>query len=142
VRPENSNTRLGKRLQAKNGRNINKKRRLGTAPFSFHVAYSLVTIVVVIVVVPIALIVPAVSVFIPPAMRMFPAPGAGVSEFVAPMIGLRALPAVVFHGIVKLVIRVDDALLAIVIRAEWRSNSEHARCGQGETYQCANGPCF
>ena len=75
------------------------------------------TIVVVIVIIPVALIVPAPSILIPPATRVFPAVGAGFSEFVAPVVCLRALPAVLFNRFVQLMIRFGDALLAVVVGA-------------------------
>ena len=79
-----------------------------------------VEIVVVIMIVPIAIGVPAVSIFIPPAVVVFIAVGAGFPEFVPPVFGLRALHAVVFDGFMKFVVCLGDALLTIVVRADNR----------------------
>ena len=83
-----------------------------------------VEIVVVIMIVPIAIGVPAVSIFIPPAVVVFIAVGAGFPEFVPPVFGLRALHAVVFDGFMKFVVCLGDALLTIVVRADNRRGDE------------------
>jgi hypothetical protein len=75
-------------------------------------------VAVVIVVVPVAVTAPAVAVFIPPAMVMFPTPGAGFGKFVPILCGLRAVPAVVLGGFMKFVIRASDTLLAVIVRAQ------------------------
>jgi hypothetical protein len=74
----------------------------------------LVTIVIVVVIVPIAFFTPPASVFIPPAMTMFPAIRAGLPQFVPPVFGFRTFPAVAFRGAVEITIGFDDALLAII----------------------------
>ena len=79
---------------------------------------------VVIVIVPIAIGVPAVSIFIPPAAAVFIAVGAGFPEFVPPVFGLRALHAVVLDGFMKFVVCLGDAPLTIVVRAEDRRGDE------------------
>jgi hypothetical protein len=84
----------------------------------------IMVVVLMIVVVPIAIRAPAVSVFIPPTMAVFPTPGARLRQFVAILRGLRAVPTMMLGGFVKLVVRPDDALLAVVVRAQ--------RCGAGE----------
>jgi hypothetical protein len=75
-------------------------------------------VAVVIVVVPIAIRTPAVAVFIPPAMAVFPTPGARLSKFMAILRSLRAVPAASFGGFVEFMVRPDNALLAVVIRAQ------------------------
>jgi len=77
----------------------------------------IVVVMLMVVIVPIMLAAPAMAVLIPPAMGMFPAPGACFGQFVAVFRRLRAVPAVMFGGLVKFVIDVNDALLAVVIRA-------------------------
>jgi len=72
-------------------------------------------VAVVIVVVPVAVTAPASSVFIPPAMSVFPAPRTGFGKFVAILCGLRTIPAVMLGGFVKLVVYVGDAPLAVVV---------------------------
>ena len=57
-----------------------------------------VELVVVIVIVPVTIGVPAVRIFIPPAVVVFIAVGAGFPEFVPPVFGFRALHAVVLDG--------------------------------------------
>ena len=85
----------------------------------------MVTIVVlVIVIVPIAIRAPTATVFIPPAVAVFPAPGARLRQFVAILRDLWAVPTMMLGGFVKLVVRPDDALLAVFVRAHW--------CGAGE----------
>ena len=75
-------------------------------------------VAVVIVVVPIAIRTPAVAVFIPPAMAVFPAPRTGFGKFVPILCGLRAVPAVVLGGFMKFVIRASDTLLAVIVCAQ------------------------
>jgi hypothetical protein len=84
----------------------------------------IMVVVLMIVVVPIAISAPAVSIFIPPTMAVFPTPGARLRQFVAILGGLRAVPTMMLGGFVKLVVRPDDALLAVVVRAQ--------RCRAGE----------
>ena len=83
-----------------------------------------VEIVVVIVIVPIMIDVPAVRIFIPPAVVVFIAVGAGFPEFVPPVFGLRALHAVVLDGFMKFVVCLGDALLTVVVRADNRRGDE------------------
>jgi hypothetical protein len=83
-----------------------------------------VEIVVVIVIVPITISVPAVPIFIPPAVVVFIAVGAGFPEFVPPVFGLRAFDAVVLDGFMKFVVCLGDALLTIVVRADNRRGDE------------------
>ena len=84
-------------------------------------------VAVVIVVVPVAVGAPTVAVFIPPAVRVFPAPGAGFRQLVAPLGGLRAVPTVPFGGFVELVVDAGDAPLAVVVRAQ-RSGANEEKC--------------
>jgi hypothetical protein len=70
---------------------------------------------VVIVVIPIAIVVPAVSVLVPPTMRMSPAILASLVQFMARMVGLAAVPAMMLDGFMQLVVRAGDATLTIVI---------------------------
>ena len=82
---------------------------------------------VVIVVVPIMLGAPAVAIFIPPAMGMLPTPGPRLGQFRAILCNLRAVPAVMFGSFVKFVIRANDALLTVVIRAHRSGAREEKR---------------
>jgi hypothetical protein len=73
-------------------------------------------VVIMIVVVPIVLVVPPVFMFVPPSVTVFPAPLSRFSQFVAPVIRLLALVAVLFNGAVQFVICVDEFFLAIIVR--------------------------
>jgi len=91
-------------------------------------------VVIMVVFVPIMIRAPAMSIFVPPAMAVFPAPGARFRQFVAIFRCLRAIPAVVLRGFVELMVCVDDALLAVVIGTHWRGThkeqcSAKGRCG-------------
>jgi len=83
-----------------------------------------VEIVVVIVIVPITIGMPAVRIFIPPAVVVFIAVGAGFPEFVPPVFGFRALHAVVLDGFMKFMVCLGDALLTILVRADNRRGHE------------------
>jgi hypothetical protein len=91
-----------------------------------------VEVMIVIMLVPITISVPAVGIFVPPTMLMFPAVGAGFGEFMTPMFGLRALRAVVLNGFMKLVICPGDALLTILVCANNRRSQEKE--GGGKRY--------
>ena len=69
---------------------------------------------VVIVIIPIVFGAPAVSIFVPPAVAVLPAVGACFRKFMAPVLGLRTLRAVVIDGLMKLVVRFSGAFLAVV----------------------------
>jgi hypothetical protein len=68
---------------------------------------------VAVFVIPIAIGVPAAVVFIPPPMVGAPAIFSNLVQFVARVLGLLAIPAVVFHGLVQPVIRPRQSPLAI-----------------------------
>ena len=79
---------------------------------------------IVVVIVPITIGVPAVPIFIPPAVVVFIAVGAGFPEFVPPVFGFRALHAVVLDGFMKFMVCLGDALLTILVRADNRRGHE------------------
>ena len=107
-----------------------KKGRLkGKAPWSRGVllrkdSVLMVEIVIVVTVVPVTIGVPAVRIFVPPAVLVFIAVRAGFREFVAPVFSLRALRSVMLDRFMKLVVRLTDALLTIVVCADNRSADE------------------
>ena len=68
-----------------------------------------------IVVVPVALGVPAVFVLVPPAMILIPAALAGFVKFVALVVGLGAVASMSLDGFVELVVGVRDSALAVVV---------------------------
>src|SRR6266481_9679504 len=72
-------------------------------------------VAIVIVVVPIAFRVPAVAVFVPPAMALVPAVFPRFTQFVAGTIRLLTLPTVMLHGFVQFVVRLGDAALATMV---------------------------
>lgn len=74
--------------------------------------------VIVVVVIPIALVVPALAVFIPPAVDMFPTVRAGFGKFMTPVLGLGTLPTMVFDGLVQVVVCLSGAFLAVVFPAK------------------------
>jgi hypothetical protein len=85
--------------------------------------------VIMIVIVPIMVGAPAMGVFIPPAMFVFPAVGTGFGELLAPMFGLGAIPAVMLGGFMEFMIRMTDAFLAVVVRAGRGGSDEYTeRC--------------
>ena len=69
---------------------------------------------IVVVFVPVALGVPAVFVFVPPAMLFAPAAFADLMEFAALMIGLTAVASMALDGAVEFMFLVGDAVLAAV----------------------------
>ena len=90
----------------KSGARISRPRRIK------HL-HELVTIVIVVI--PIAICVPATAVFIPPAVAFVPAAFPRFMQIVARTIRLPAVPAVVFHGFVQSVVRSGDTPLAGII---------------------------
>jgi hypothetical protein len=71
-------------------------------------------VVVVVVIIPIAFRVPAMSIFVPPAVAVLPTVGARFRQFVAPVFGLRTLPSMFVDGFMELMVGLDDALLTLV----------------------------
>jgi hypothetical protein len=72
-------------------------------------------VVVVVVLVPITFWVPLPSVFIPPAMAVFPAPFPRRHQGSTLLCCLRAIPAMFLSSPVQFAIDANDALLAVVI---------------------------
>jgi len=106
-----------------------KGRLKGKAPFFAAVCYEknsvlMVEVVVVIMVIPITIGVPAVGIFVPPAVLVLIAISASFREFVAPVLGLLTLPAMVFDRLVQLMVCLLDALLAILLGAYNRRGDE------------------
>ena len=93
---------------------------------------------VVVVIIPIVVVVPAALIFIPPAMAVGPAVFAGLVQLVAPVLGLMTLPAVVLHGLMKLMIRLADAFLAIVRPRARCPGEKKGRCERDRQQRNAN----
>src|SRR6267142_2665379 len=90
---------------------------------------------VVIVIVPVAIGVPAIAIFIPPAMTVFPARFAGFVQFVPPMRGLLAFISVVLDRFMQFVVGFSQTLLAAVgLRCRHagkkRQSRGQSRCSQ------------
>src|SRR6266436_1687807 len=86
---------------------------------------------IVIVVVPIAVGVPTMLVFIPPAMSAVPAIFARFVQFMASVVRLLALTPMMFDGLMKTMIGPGDAPLAsIVIGAQTRCAGEEQKARQ------------
>jgi hypothetical protein len=80
---------------------------------------------IVIVIVPIPIAVPAVSILVPPTMIMLVTVVASFCQFVSPVVGFLTMASVSFYGFMKMVICPDDALLAIIVGAHYRTCPEH-----------------
>src|SRR5260370_36489942 len=78
-------------------------------------------VAIVIVVIPIAIGMPAAAVFIPPAMPLVPAAFPRLVQFVPRMIRLPAVPSVILDGFVQPMIRLGDAPLALIVVVGRRS---------------------
>jgi hypothetical protein len=85
---------------------------------------------VVIMVIPVAIVVPAMIVFIPPAMIVAVAILAGFVQVVASGIGLAAFASMMLDGFMKTMIGAADALLAVVIGAQTRGPGEEQKSRQ------------
>jgi len=78
----------------------------------------MIVVVIMVTVVPVVICAPAVAVFIPPAVPVFPTPGAGLRQLMAILGGLGTIPTVMLGCFVKLVVRVGDTFLAVIVRAQ------------------------
>src|SRR2546421_2223937 len=72
-------------------------------------------VAMVIVVIPIAFGMPAVAVFVPPAVPLIPTVLPRFVQFVPSVVRLSAVPTVMLHGFVKFVVRLGDAALATIV---------------------------
>ena len=68
-----------------------------------------------IAIIPIAIVVPATAVFVPPTVSLAPAAFARLVKFVTRMVRLPAVPAVIFDSFVQPMVRLGDAALATII---------------------------
>jgi hypothetical protein len=68
-----------------------------------------------IMVIPITITVPAVSILVPPLRALFPAALTYLAQFIAPVLCLPAVVTMMLNGFVELVVRLGSAPLAIVI---------------------------
>jgi hypothetical protein len=65
-------------------------------------------VAIVVVIIPIAIGMPAVAVFVPPTMPLVPAALAGLMQFMPCAICLSTIPTVMLHGFVQSVVRLGD----------------------------------
>jgi hypothetical protein len=86
---------------------------------------------IVVVFIPIAVRVPSLTVFIPPAMAVFPAPFARCGQFSAAVGCLRTIPAMLKCRLVQIVVCLNDALLAGVVSAQLRCSVKHKSASEG-----------
>lgn len=86
------------------------------------------SITIVVSIVPVTFFVPAMLVFVPPAMMLAPATLARFMQFAAFVIGLAAAPSVAFDGLVEYMFCVPDPPLAAVtafgVRARRRGEQQ------------------
>ena len=91
---------------------------------------------IVVVVIIVVLGVPAMTVFIPPAMTVSPAILARFVQFMTSVVCLLALPAMMLDGFMKTVIGLGDTPLAIIlIGAQTRCAGEQQESRQRRTGQ-------
>lgn len=72
-------------------------------------------VAVVIVIVPVAVIMPAMAVFIPPAVVRAPTAFSRFTQFMAGMIRLPTVPAMMLDGFVESMIRLADSPLTMIV---------------------------
>ena len=89
-----------------------------------------IEVMVMIVIIPIMIAAPAVAIFVPPVMVVFPTVGARFGKFLAPMLCLVTLPPVVLDGFVQVMVCFSDALLTIVCAHDCRVCKKECACEQ------------
>jgi hypothetical protein len=92
------------------------RRRDGYAGRQFSVVIVMIVVVVVVMIVPIMIGVPAVSVFVPPAMTVVPTVGTCFGKLTACVICFWTLPAMVFDRFMNAMVGFGNAFLAIICR--------------------------
>jgi len=108
-----------------------QKRRggfLGRALSNSGIFHFLVPVVIMIVVVPIALLVPATLMFVPPSVSVFPTPFSCLAELVPLVVRLSAVVTVFFDRTIQLVVRMSQFSLAIVACVRPRRSREKRAC--------------
>jgi hypothetical protein len=108
---------------------------MGAAKFAGPENHIHELVAIVVVIIPIAIGMPAVAVFVPPTMPLVPAVLAGLMQFMPCAICLSTIPTVMLHGFVQSVVRLGDTALATmaVIRKRTRRSGE----GQHASKQCS-----
>jgi hypothetical protein len=90
-------------------------------------------IAVVVVIVPVAVRVPSVVIFVPPTMIRSVAALALLMQLVAPMVGLTALRSMMLDGFMEVVVDLRDALLAIIGTRDRNSSGKCKEARQGSS---------
>jgi hypothetical protein len=91
-----------------------------------------IPVMIVVVIIPIAVGVPAIAVHIPPFVFVRPAIFTCFVQFVPCVVRLLALISVMFHRFVQFVVRVNQPVSATVCFRSWRSRKQHKsrrQCG-------------
>jgi hypothetical protein len=96
-------------------RNYFAQMKMGPAKFSPGPQNTVMLVAIVIVVIPIPIGMPTTAVFVPPTMPLIPAAFPRFAQFVPRMLGLSAVPAMMFRGFVQSVVRLGDAALATIV---------------------------
>jgi hypothetical protein len=91
---------------------------------------AVIAVVIMIMVIPIMIRMPAMFVFIPPSVVDIPATLTRIVQLVTPTLSLLALVAVTLDSFVEPVIGSCDAPLAVVIGAQVRRAYEHEKASQ------------
>jgi hypothetical protein len=99
-------------------------------PSALQYVSPVIAILIVVMVIPIMIRMPAMLVFIPPPVVDFPAVLTQFVQLPAPVLRLLAPVAVMLDSFVQSVIGFGDAPLAVVIRAQARRAQEHQKTGQ------------
>lgn len=91
----------------------------------------MIAVVIMVVIIPIAIRMPAMPVFIPPSMMTVPAALPLFAQLMAPVFGLPTFVTVMLDGLVQLVIGFRNASLAIVvIGPQVRRAGKHEKASQ------------
>jgi hypothetical protein len=88
-----------------------------------------------VVIVPVAVAMPAMVMFIPPLLALSPATLASFVQFMAPVVCLPATISMVLNGFVEFVLRVRGSPVAIVVGRGSRREKQQACSKRGQDQQ-------
>jgi len=88
--------------------------------------------VIVVVIIPVASVVPVTIMLIPPRLTFSPAPFAGFVQFLAPVICLPAEVSMAFNGLVEFVLRVNSTPLATIVCCRRGRQEDQPRSQRGQ----------
>jgi hypothetical protein len=112
--------------------------RARKCPIEIRIDSVVIAVVIMVVLIPIAIGMPAMLVFVPPSMIGVPAAFARFVQLVAPTFSLLTLIAVMLDRFVKLVIGPGDASLAVIIGEQVRSACKHEKADQCRCSKCSS----